>query len=125
LIPIIQKNENLGVKRLQNFSSTYKHSGNCYLELISKLKKIIDDDSVNSNRTKLASKMLRYIEHKYWEVDIVKYHTLESILKMFDEPQKGGIKKRYMVFKKYGKRLVRQYKNGKEYCIINGKKIKI
>jgi len=122
LIPVIQRNENLGIQRLQNLSSTYKHNGNCYLELVSKLRKIID---INDDRKKTASNMLKYIEQKYNDIEIVEYNALKSILKMFDEPQKGGIKKRYVFFKKYGKRLVRHYKNGKEYCIINGKKVKI
>jgi hypothetical protein len=89
----IEKNLQNNIKRLQNFSSTYKQKANCYIEFMSKLNKKIK----NSNNNQKTALQLMYDQWKtrYDNMDIFRVEDLVGTLENLDDAREEELKHYY------------------------------
>jgi hypothetical protein len=79
----IKRELSIKKRRLQNFSSTNKAHKNCYLEIVSKLRKILTmkKNSGNSNTQKYENK-INYLKNLYKKSELFNNKQLLNILKL-------------------------------------------
>ena len=97
-------------RRLQNFSSTNKAHKNCYLEMVSKLRKILTmkKNSGNSNTQKYEKK-INYLKNLYKKSELFNNKQLLNILKLLPTLSREEINHYYN--KNAENKRIQRYKN--------------
>lgn len=96
LANLIEQNTQNNIKRLQNFSSTHKKA-NCYQELMSKIRKKINNIKNNSNNKRGLQEIYNYWKTAYNNIDLFTVEDLVSVIEKLDDITPGEMEHYYNV----------------------------